>query len=797
MAILLRWCVRMLRENPLHTVFTVMNMVFNYAMLTGVKLVVRNRVCLDNTDGDGLLLYVSVVFASVIVLSSLLTMYNAFLVSIHERRHRYRMFSSAGATKRQIRGSLFVEALIINVIGAVLGIALGTAVFLLVMRVRNSPGDAASVQDAVRLLLDFVPKNSPEYAGSAFVPTPQRGLYFLLPEMFCVPTAMAMAAGKNLTVLSSGKSRRSKRVRRVYSRATQAVFDAGGVVNRRMDKRDRAHSRVFLTAFLVSVVSVALMAHMLLVSGAIARQDDFLTLRTSGSNPEMEDHLDRFLSGGALLSDAQAYSYYQCYTPRVYCTLQEDQLHRTVLEKLKKADARRQLYLYPVQAGQGLHYLAMPHFLFVRNAEFDRLLSRSGADERTDALLLPGRFDTGEAFAWTDTSWPAVWNLQFYSSENLLMILDARTKSAAQHQKDKPSTVSKVQADYSSKNAQEFLNAAGRSAGSKSVRVHSIAPPESGDDAFWTMINTDTALNHGVPILVFPERTVTDFAPFLADTNNGLHLMATPKPGDENGQVLQDALYRELHSSDGCVAEHFFGTGTRYKRLNPDAAEDETADEALVNPFRDISSRTERFMQQFIYTAPEKIYADLYPIQDAQKPSLLSKWLAAPFSDIFRIACLIALALMLFTMFTNCTNIVFGHHMLRRREYAILQSCGMDERQMRGAVLYEAVWYSVRCMLHALALYLLFEPFILLALSYGMDYERLYSENLLVVSQWVQNPAVNVRNAILNTLYGAVKLLALFPLAGLTVFILFIVINFIVRYRLREDALIILLKKDL
>lgn len=817
MKILLRWSMRILRDNPLHIVFTVLNMVYNYAMLTGAELLVCNRIDLDNTDGAGLLLYVSWIFAGVIFLSSLLIMYNAFLVTIRERRDRYHLLSATGATKRQICGSLYLEALIINLIGAVLGIALGTAVVMIITRLRFFSADSPlTLQRAVRLLTTFTPTNEAYHDGAAYYLTPQRGLYFLLPEMCTVPLAMLMATKTNLP--SPGQPRGPRRSGRIKLPdlfvPVRTVFRAGGIINRRMDKRDRGRSHVFLSAFLVSVVSVAILANTIQAFQAVEQQEDQLILRTSGDSADVENALDTYLESDDFRSAAAQAVYFRCYTPRVYCKLRKGQVSRTVQDMLARNSVRRQPYLYPLADDPSGDYLVMPHLLFICDDVFDRLRVQSGADDRTQALLLPGRTVSNKTFAWVDDAANADWTLQFYTSERLLRILDARTRKAAEDQEKQEQEEKeqndrqKIRTDYSSESAADYLKAAGLTADVQ-IRVKPFTQEAAETTDFGKLIDSDTALEHGVPMLLFPERAKPVFAPHLTDTDNGLHLTAVPVPGDVGGKALQQALCDVLlDHADGVIAEHIFGMGTRYSK--PDGfVSKNTRDSFLTRRIQAVADKPilnacvapmlemgDRFAWQFNYKAPNPIYADLYPMRNTHASALFGGLFSSMFNDILRIACMISMALMLFTMFTNCTNIVFAHHMLRRREYAILQSCGMNEHQMRGAVLYEAVWYSVHCMVKALALYLLISPFILTALSYGMHYEHLTTDPR-VLTHWSQDVFITFGNAVLNALYNALHLLWLFPLAGLAVFMLFIVINFIVRRRLREDALITLLKKDM
>ena len=70
----------------------------------------------------GSFLLILAVSLALIVCGSALVIYNAFAISIGERKKQFGMFASAGATSAQIRRIVLTEAEVIAVIGIPLGI---------------------------------------------------------------------------------------------------------------------------------------------------------------------------------------------------------------------------------------------------------------------------------------------------------------------------------------------------------------------------------------------------------------------------------------------------------------------------------------------------------------------------------------------------------------------------------------------------------------------------------------------------------------------------------------------------
>lgn len=67
----------------------------------------------------------AIILMSIIILASISLIYNAFSISVSERTRQFGLMSSIGATKRQLRCSVYFEALLLSIIGIPLGILAG------------------------------------------------------------------------------------------------------------------------------------------------------------------------------------------------------------------------------------------------------------------------------------------------------------------------------------------------------------------------------------------------------------------------------------------------------------------------------------------------------------------------------------------------------------------------------------------------------------------------------------------------------------------------------------------------
>lgn len=75
----------------------------------------------------GVLMWIIAIFVLIIVVGSVSMIYSAFSISVSERTKQFGLLSSIGATKRQIRRSVFTEAAAVSLVGIPVGILCGVA----------------------------------------------------------------------------------------------------------------------------------------------------------------------------------------------------------------------------------------------------------------------------------------------------------------------------------------------------------------------------------------------------------------------------------------------------------------------------------------------------------------------------------------------------------------------------------------------------------------------------------------------------------------------------------------------
>ena len=83
---------------------------------------------------DLLILLVLIIFSVLFII----ILYNAFLITINERRQEYVVLNSVGATKKQITSMIFKEAIIVGIIGIIIGILLSVVGTNIILKVMNN-----------------------------------------------------------------------------------------------------------------------------------------------------------------------------------------------------------------------------------------------------------------------------------------------------------------------------------------------------------------------------------------------------------------------------------------------------------------------------------------------------------------------------------------------------------------------------------------------------------------------------------------------------------------------------------
>jgi putative ABC transport system permease protein len=213
------------------------NIIYNKELLKWQGITQNDRV---NTMFRSLQL----IIISLVVVGSVSVIYNAFAISVSERKKQFGMLSSVGATGRQIRRMVFFEGFVLGLIGIPFGILSGLAGIWATLKVVNRLGVETMFPHALALRLIV----SPEIVLitvfflaltiflSAYIPA-KRAARISPVEAIRLNTDINIKAGKLRT-----------------SRLTRRLFGIEGELALKNLKRNRRRYRATVFSLFISIV---------------------------------------------------------------------------------------------------------------------------------------------------------------------------------------------------------------------------------------------------------------------------------------------------------------------------------------------------------------------------------------------------------------------------------------------------------------------------------------------------------------------------------------------------------------
>ena len=366
----------------------------------------------DDSAIWGTLYSLAAILSCVVAAASISLIYNSFAIAVTERTRQFGLLASLGASKRQLRRSVYFEAAVLAAIGIPCGLAIGLAATSAVFHVAG---------EGVGMLID-------QYAfGQAGVSN-----IVISPAVLAVSALLALAT---VFVSAAVPAFRASRVP-----AIDAIRQNRDVRPSRRDRaraRRRARGKGPLDSVLLKSLGVpALIAHrnlsragskgrvavaslgisvaLIIISGSISHYLGYLAGATESTGSDVEVSLVRVLTDGETTRDGVA------AIDAAYRSLAEvkgatgegyvigiplyGSLEPEMLKKGAIGDGRD-----PAEGGvgaQGTAYVPM-HLCFIDNASWNKLLEDNGLDserfhdsERPLAIALNGtRSSAGEKIA--------------------------------------------------------------------------------------------------------------------------------------------------------------------------------------------------------------------------------------------------------------------------------------------------------------------------------------------------------------------------------------------------------------
>ncbi|CEK33925.1 ABC transporter permease,Macrolide export ATP-binding/permease protein MacB,macrolide transporter ATP-binding /permease protein,acidobacterial duplicated orphan permease,FtsX-like permease family [[Clostridium] sordellii] len=181
------------------------------------------------------------VVTTLVVVCTVATIYNAFSISINDRKKQFGILNSIGATKSQIIKIVFIEAIVVSVIGIPLGLITGTfAIDLIFKLIKYMFSSSVIAQLNLRVVY-----NPYVIILSALIVLLTILVSAILPALNAAKTP-PLEAIKNSSSLKLGKVKDSKLVR--------LLFKTEGVLAYKNLRRNKKKFRITLFSLIISVV---------------------------------------------------------------------------------------------------------------------------------------------------------------------------------------------------------------------------------------------------------------------------------------------------------------------------------------------------------------------------------------------------------------------------------------------------------------------------------------------------------------------------------------------------------------
>ncbi|CEQ16437.1 ABC transporter permease [Paraclostridium sordellii] len=181
------------------------------------------------------------VVTTLVVICTVATIYNAFSISINDRKKQFGILNSIGATKSQIMKIVFIEAIVVSVIGIPLGLITGTFAIDLIFKLIKYMF-SSSVIAHLNLRVVYNPY---VIILSALIVLLTILVSAILPALNAAKTP-PLEAIKNSSSLKLGKVKDSKLVR--------LLFKTEGVLAYKNLRRNKKKFRITLFSLIISVV---------------------------------------------------------------------------------------------------------------------------------------------------------------------------------------------------------------------------------------------------------------------------------------------------------------------------------------------------------------------------------------------------------------------------------------------------------------------------------------------------------------------------------------------------------------
>lgn len=608
------------------------------------------------------------VLAAVIVAACVSLIYNAFAISVAERMSQFGLLSSIGATRRQIRRSVLLEALVVACIGIPLGLLVGIAgcaatfAFIgpMIVSVLGDSGVPFDVHPAVWALVGSSALTLVAVLVSVYVPALRASRKNIIDALRWTSGGQVSKKGKRLAAHNTNPGKLWRR-----GVGFGRILGAGGMLARIERKRGATKGRA-------ASVSLALAIALLMTAGSLSM---FLGYLTDAADLGVDYDIELDLSAREYRMDALG----TVGSPETYAALEGIYAAAAEAPGVKGAGwevmSRMPAVMDESMIGSGLRNGASGQGGFMGDHQYGSEVSTLFLDDETfESYVHELGFDLAH---YTDPAHPrAIAVGTVYSN-------DGERYQREQLLQGSGMMKLYVGGTYRGENIEGF-----------------------GQEVDYD-VAADARTTNFIPMVFDGEKSTRGTG--LDDPEASLEVVAVDVAGlaSHAPAVVQQGSSLNLIMSRTLLPCFNGATVYGYSRGAYDVVEGTSAqaDEAILQAANAQINEVGLESELFAYTN------DYAAMQDSNKM----------LATIVRVFCLLFTVILALIAMTNVFNTVTNSLILRRREFAVMRSIGMSGRQFRRMIAAECARFAVVGLVAGLVVATGVSYLIFLAITQSME----------------------------------------------------------------------------
>lgn len=362
------WHHCFVQVKPLDYAYNLLEMYSDSSCLLNTYLLLYQGAGGGSNEMNQVIYGVVVALCAVVMLGSISLIYNSFSISVTQRTKQFGLLSSIGATRHQIRNSVFYEATILCIVGVPLGLLLGwcgTAAAIAMLGHNISPMFSFSESGAVQLSAVF---SIPAIIMAVII----TAITVFLSAWIPAKRAMKVAP------IESIRQSRDYTVKHKTVRSRRIALKLFGVPGMMAANYYRVSKKSYRTMVISLALSVVLFVSAMSVGSVMQEAAD---ANTSANNFDFEIHVDSVdgTDSGEVLANIRDYASFDKAAYRTsdgyYVHIEKDMYTEEMLAMWE------QVFFADYMAGNGEPYSPrLLNVIYLEDVWFEAFLRENGID---------------------------------------------------------------------------------------------------------------------------------------------------------------------------------------------------------------------------------------------------------------------------------------------------------------------------------------------------------------------------------------------------------------------------------